>query len=90
MEFDMEIIYGNEDYEELQEYFEHRKLSFPNEKLSMQERLKREYIPEIWEEENEDDKISNRQRAIRRIRNLLQEVPSNSEESSLSETKSEG
>ena len=70
----MEIVYGNEDYEALQEYFEHRKHNFPTEKLTMQERLAREYVPDVMEDEDEEYKISNRQRAIRRIWRILQEI----------------
>lgn len=77
MDLDMELVYGDEDYEDIQEYFESRKYVYPSGSSSMQERLKREYTPEVWEDlDNEEDNISNRQRAIRRVSNILQEVPS--------------
>ena len=77
MDVDMELVYGDEDYEDIQEYFESRKYVYPSGSSSMQERLKREYTPEVWEDlDNEEDNISNRQRAIRRVSNILQEVPS--------------
>lgn len=76
MDLDMELVYGDEDYEDIQEYFESRKYVYPSGSSSMQERLKREYTPEVWEDlDNEEDNISNRQRAIRRVSNILQEVP---------------
>lgn len=89
-DLDMELIYGDEDYEELQEYFEHRKSAYPSGSKSMSERLKNEYTPDIWEELNEEDKVSDRRQAIRGIRKLLQKVSSNESQSSTSETESEG
>lgn len=90
MDLDMELVYGDEDYEDIQEYFESRKYVYPSGSSSMQERLKREYVPEVWEDLDEEDKISNRQCAIRGICNLLQEVSSDIKKSSVSETSSEG
>lgn len=89
-DLDMELIYGDEDYEELQEYFEHRKFTYPSGSQSMSERLKNEYTPDIWEELDEEDKVSDRRQAIRGIRKLLQKVSSNEPQSSTSETESEG
>ena len=79
MDLDMELVYGDEDYEELQEYFEHRKFSYPTEELNMTDRLRREYVPdfmEVEEREEEKCKINNRQRTIGRIQGLLQKVSS--------------
>jgi hypothetical protein len=92
MELDMELVYGDEDYEELQEYFEHRKYDYPSPK-SISERFKNEYIPDVWEaleETNEEDNLNNKQRALRRILDLLQEIPSDCKDAPISETKSEG
>lgn len=77
MELDMELVYGEEDYEALQEYFEHRKYSYPSGSLSMSERLESEYIPDVTEDYDERDKISNRQKAIRRVWESLEKISSN-------------
>lgn len=92
MDLDMELVYGNENYEEIQNYFEHRKFDYPSGSSNMLDRLKNEYVPDVWEEinETERDKINYRRQALDRILGILQEVPSDSEESSVSETKSEG
>lgn len=92
MDVDMELVYGTDNYEEIQEYFEHRKFDYPSGSSSMLDRLKNEYVPDVWEEidETKRNRTSYRRQALDRILGILQEVPSNSKESSVSETKSEG
>ena len=92
MDLDMELVYGTDNYEEIQEYFEHRKFDYPSGSSNMLDRLKNEYVPDVWEEinETERDKINYRRQALDRILGILQEVPSDSEESSVSETESKG
>lgn len=92
MDLDMELVYGTDNYEEIQEYFEHRKFDYPSGSLSMLDRLKNEYVPDVWEEidETKRNKINYRRQALDRILGLLQEVPSDGENTSIGETKSEG
>ena len=92
MDLDMELVYGTDNYEEIQEYFEHRKFDYPSGSSSMLDRLKNEYVPDVWEEidETKRNKTSYRRQALDRILGILQEVPSDSKESSVSESKSEG
>ena len=92
MDLDMELVYGNENYEEIQNYFEHRKFDYPSGSSSMLYRLKNEYVPDVWEEinETERDKINYRRQALDRILGILQEVPSDSKDTSVSETESKG
>ncbi len=85
---DMEIVVGTEDYEDLQLYFEHRKNSYYMECDNYLDRLWLEQNKEIVEEEeNEEDKISNRCKAIRRILGILQDVSPNCEKPSVSKTE---
>lgn len=86
MALDMEIVYGNDEYEQLQRYFESRRNSYPYYSKSTQERIKEEYIVERWED-NERDKVSNRRKALDRISRILEEIPSNSENISIEKTK---
>lgn len=90
MSLDMELIYGNDDYEEIQKYFEHRKFDYPVDSLNLVERLRSEYISNTEEEEYERNKVSNRQRTLDRILGILEEVPSNESKPSVSETEGEG
>ena len=92
MDLDMELVYGTDNYEEIQEYFEHRKFNYPSGSSSMLERLKNEYVPDVWEEINETkrNKTSYRRQALDRILGVLQEVPSDSKDTSVSETESKG
>lgn len=92
MDLDMELVYGTDNYEEIQEYFEHRKFDYPSGSLSMLDRLKNEYVPDVWEEidETKRNKTSYRRQALDRILGVLQEVPSDGENTSIGETKSEG
>jgi hypothetical protein len=75
-EKDMEIIYGSEEYEDLQRYFEHRKNYYFNNDNRFTNRLRNEYVQDTLEELRniyEEDKVSDRQRAIRRILAILEE-----------------
>lgn len=85
MAIDMELVVGTEDYEILQRYFEGRKIDYPSSRDLMQNRIRNEYIPERWEDD-EEYKISNRQHTLRRISAILEEIPSNSEKPSTSKT----
>ena len=49
MDLDMELVYGTDNYEEIQEYFEHRKFDYPSGSSRMLDRLKNEYVPDVWE-----------------------------------------
>ena len=92
MDLDMELVYGTDNYEEIQEYFEHRKFDYPSGSSRMLDRLKNEYVPDVWEEinETERDKINYRRQALDRILGILQEVTSDSKDTSVSETESKG
>ena len=85
MAVDMELVVGTEDYEILQRYFESRKIDYPSDIEAIQDRIKNEYIPERWEDD-EKYKVSNRQQTLRRISAILEEVPSNKQKSSISKT----
>lgn len=92
MDLDMELVYGNEDYEEIQKYFEHRKFDYPSGSQCITDRLRREYIPDTLEVLNCEEKkykISDRQRALNRILGILSQVSSDSEKSSISEASFE-
>lgn len=81
----MELVVGTEDYETLQRYFESRKYDYPSNIELMQDRIKNEYIPERWEND-EEYKASDRQKTLRRISRVLEEIPSNEQKSSIGET----
>lgn len=85
MAIDMELVVGTEDYETLQRYFESRKCDYPSSIELMQDRIKNEYIPERWEND-EEYKVSDRQRTLKRISRVLEEVPSNEQKSSIGKT----
>ena len=89
MEVDMELICGTEDYEDLQQYFEHKRNFHILEGQTVSQRLRMEYLPEL-EDTYEEDKINNRRETVERIWGLLQKISSDIEESSVSETESEG
>ena len=68
----MELVYGDDDYEGLQRYFESRRDNYSYYPKSTQERIE-EYIVERWEDD-ERDKTSNRRETLNRISAILEEV----------------
>ena len=91
MDLDMELVYGTDNNEEIQEYFEHRKFDYPSGSSRMLDRLKNEYVPDVWEEidETKRNKTSYRRQALDRILGILQEVPSDSKNIPDKETERE-
>lgn len=88
---DLMLISSTEDIDENQEFFEKKYEMYSN--ISNLKRLEYEKEIDDWdafimeERRNERNKVSNRQAAINRISRILQEVPSNSKKSSISEAE---
>lgn len=79
---DLMLITGTEDIDEVQSFFEFKSKYYMSPNLESKD----DYELDTWDifrriegDFDEEDKISDRQRAIRRIQNILQEVPSDIE-----------